>query len=118
MQNVDMEVSGSRVIIDFTRTGMNMETLMERVQEVLPLLYALLSADDTWLKLAGDDLVARERGCLAMNMMCQGATQSATKRAELLREIAGGSKSISDHGFPEFEEGQSLYVKSHPQSVL
>ena len=110
MQNVDMEVCGSRVTIDFARTGLNVETLMDRAQEVLPLLHALLSADDTWLKLAGDDLAARERGCLAMNMMCQGATQSATKRAELLRAIADGSESISDHGFPEFEDGQSLDV--------
>lgn len=110
MQSVDMEVSGSRVTIDFTRTGLNVETLMERAQEVLPLLHALLSADDTWIKLTGGDLAARERGFLAMNMICQAATQSATKRAELLRTIADGSQSISDHGFPEFEDGQSLDV--------
>lgn len=110
MQSVDMEVSGSRVTIDFTRTGLNVETLMERAQQVLPLLHALLSADDTWTKLTGGDLAARERGFLAMNMICQAATQSATKRAELLRTIADGSQSISDHGFPEFEDGQSLDV--------
>lgn len=34
MQNVDMEVSGSRATIDFARTGLNVETLMERAQEV------------------------------------------------------------------------------------
>ena len=110
MQNVDMEVSGSRVIIDFSRTGLSVETLMSRAQEVLPLLYALLSADDIWFKLEGDDLAARERGCLAMNMMCQSAMHSATKRAELLRVIADGSRSVRDQGFPEFEDGHSLDV--------
>lgn len=105
-----MEVAGSRVVIDFARTGLNVETLMDRAQEVLPLLYALMLADDTWLKLTGDDLAARERGCLAMNMICQGATQSATNCAELLMAIADGSETIADHGFPEFEDGQSLDV--------
>jgi hypothetical protein len=110
MQNVDMEVAGSRVTIDFTRTRLNVETRMDRAQEVLPLTYALLSADDTWLKLTGDDLAARAHGCLAMNMICEGATQSATKRAELLMAIADGSEAIADHGFPEFEDGHSLDV--------
>jgi len=110
MQNVDLEVAGSRVTIDFARTGLSVETLGDRAREVLPLLHALIAADDTWLKLTGDNLAARERGCLAMNMMCQGATLSATKRAELLRAIADGSESIADHGFPEFEGRQSLDV--------
>lgn len=110
MEDVDIEVAGSRVTIDFARAGLNMETLGERAREVLPLLKALLSADDAWLSLSGEELSARERGCLAMNMMCQGATQSATKRAELLQAIADGRESIADHGFPEFEGGQSLDV--------
>lgn len=110
MKDVDVEVAGSRLAIDFGRTGLNVETLEERVQQVLPLLHALLSADDAWLKLSGEDLASRARGCMAINMKCQAATQLATKRAELLLAIADGSESIADYGFPEFEGGQSLDV--------
>lgn len=42
MKDVDIEVGGSRVIIDFGRTGLNTESLAERAKEVLPLLHALL----------------------------------------------------------------------------
>ena len=110
MKDVDLEVAGSRVAIDFGRTGLNTETLEQRAREILPLLLAMVSADDAWLRLTGRELTARERGCLAMNMMCQSATQSATKRAELLQAIADGSESIADHGFPEFADGQFLNV--------
>ncbi|PKQ10556.1 MAG: hypothetical protein CVT70_19005 [Alphaproteobacteria bacterium HGW-Alphaproteobacteria-1] len=110
MRDIDMEVTDARVIIDFARTGLTTETLVARVREVLPLLCALLSADDAFFKLSEDELAVRERGYLAINMMCQGATQKATSWAELLQAIADGSESIADHGFPEFEGGQSLDV--------
>lgn len=110
MQDIDVNVTGSRVAIDFARTDLNTETLSDRLHEVLPLLYALLSADDAWFKLTDTERALRDRGILATNMICQGATQNAIQWAELLNSIVDGSESIANHGFPEFESGRSIDV--------
>lgn len=106
MKDVHVEVTGARVTIDFAHACLNTDTLSVRVREVLPLLKALLSADDAWLKLSSVGLETRQRACLAMDMMCQAATQSATNRAKLLEAVANGSESIANQGFPEFDPEQ------------
>lgn len=106
MLDVDIEVTGSCITIDFGRTGLHIATLKHRAEEVLPLLFSLVSADDTWLNLSEEEQLSRTRAWLAMDMMCQAATLNATRGAELLGSIAGGEESIADHGFPEFASGQ------------
>jgi hypothetical protein len=110
MRDIELKVNGARVTIDFTHANLSTETLLERAEEILPLLSSLIEADDACLKLTSGDLANRLRGCLAMNMMCQHATQKAIEQAILLRKIADGSEAIADHGFPEFSDGQSLDV--------
>lgn len=110
MEDVYVEVAGTRVTIDFASLCLNTETLTERVSEILPLLKALIYADDAWLNLSGVELATRERACIAMDMMCQEATQSATNRAKLLEAVANGSESIANHGFRDLDFGQDLSV--------
>ncbi|OOY04578.1 hypothetical protein BMI87_10165 [Thioclava sp. F28-4] len=110
VKKVDLEVTGSRLVIDFKRTDLSTETLLERAEEVLPLLIALISADDTLCRLTDEEFAERDRAWQAMDLMCQAATQSATRRAELLEAIASGKESIAAHGFPEFSGEKSVDV--------
>lgn len=110
MQGIVTSHEGSRVTIDFGSSGLNCETLRERVDEVVPLLHALLYADGVLSELPTEDLSERMIGYLAMDMVCQAAIQRAIAQAAVLREIADGSASIADHGFPEFEGGMPTDV--------
>jgi hypothetical protein len=97
-------VSGSQITIDFANTSLDLKTLLERTEEMLPLLHALISADEAWFKLNNNEKVLRGRGYVTMNMLCQSATQIATEKAKLLKAIADGSELIEDHGFPEYDD--------------
>lgn len=110
MQDINIEVAEDRVIIHLGEAGLNNQSIVQRVDEILPLLRALLSADDAFVKLSEEEFFERDRGCMAVNMRCQFSIQEATRQAELLKAIADGSESISDHGFPEFEGDQTLDV--------
>lgn len=110
MQGVSTSVQGACLTIDFSGSGLNLETLQERASEVLPLLHALLSADTVLSRLDVDTLEKRGRGFLAIDMMCQGAIHEACGQAELLMDIATGTASVAHHGFPEFADGRSLDV--------
>jgi hypothetical protein len=104
IQGVSIMVAGSQITLDFTATCLNLKTLLERTEEILPLLHALVSADDTWFDLTNSEILLRGRAYVTMNMLCQSAMQIATQKARLLKSIADGSEKIADHGFPEFDE--------------
>jgi hypothetical protein len=104
MQDIDININGTRVTIDFSHSGLSASTLDERLADVIPLLCALLSADDTWIELNADEVASRNRGCIAINMLCQASINNAKKYAELLQKIANGRELISNHGFPEFSD--------------
>lgn len=110
MQDIDLKVTGATVTIDFGRAAINVETLEERTHEVLSLLSNLLLADSVWQNLTDSEREGRLNAWAAMGMMVQSDLQTANKRAKLLVAIADGSESISNHGFPEFQDGQLLDV--------
>lgn len=110
MQEINIEVAEDRLVIHLGQIGLNNKSLMQRVDEVLPLLRALVSADHASEKLSEEEFFERGRGCMAISMRCQFLIQEATRQAELLRKIADGSETISDHGFPEFDGGPIIDV--------
>jgi len=110
MEPFEVIVADSRVTINFACVSQSPETLVERINDILPLLQALLSADEAWLGISDDEYAARARGWLAIDMMCKMDIQAATQRAKLLKSIADGAETIGDHGFPEFEDGESFNV--------
>jgi hypothetical protein len=107
MPDVDLEVSGKRVVIDFRRLAPGSEALAERVRDVLPVLIALVSADSAWRSLTEEERRLRANARSAIDMKTQATLLFAQAQAELLVAIIDGSESIADHGFPEFLDGQS-----------
>lgn len=110
MEDILTSYERSSVTIDFQGSSLNMDTFKERVQEVVPLLQALLKADTALSVLSNEELSERGIGFRAIDMICQATIQSAVVQAELLHDIADGSASIADHGFPEFVDGKNLDV--------
>lgn len=110
MHDIDIDVTNSHVTIDFSRTGIKTDTLAERTQEIIPVLRAFLAANDAWLSLTDDDLAIRGRGCMAVNIMYQGAIQNATRWADPLMAVAVDIESVASHGFAEFEGDTYLDV--------
>lgn len=102
MLNVDVEVIGTRVILDFCRLMPDSETLAERVREVLPLLVFLISADNAWRNLSDEDRVLRMHAAAAIDMKTQAVLLAAQAQAELQVAVIDGRLSIAEHGFPEF----------------
>lgn len=110
MQGISTSINGPQLTVDFSEAKLDLSSLGERIEEILPLLYALLAADTALSTLNGDEVETRGRGFLAIDAMCQVAIWNAQEKAELLREIAKGEASIANHGFPEFAEGRSVDV--------
>lgn len=110
MKNTILVATDGCVTIDFRDAEINESTLTQRTEEVLPLLHALILADQNFQKLSERDYSERGRAYMAMNMLCQFTVQKAIKQADLLRAIVDGSESISDHGFPEFDGDRVIDV--------
>jgi hypothetical protein len=110
MEDIRFEVDGPRLIVDFSQTGLSLETVEDRARDVFPLLAALLAADGVWQNLTASDQQERLRGYAAMNMVCQARIIAAVRQAELLAAITAGDASIADHGFPEFQNGDETAI--------
>lgn len=103
-----LEVTGMRVVIDLGHLATDSEAFFERVQDVLPILVALVSADGAWQGLTHEDRHRRAPASMAMEMKSQAALLAAKVQAELQVAIIEGRQFIADHGFPEFQDGRSL----------
>ncbi|PZQ96113.1 MAG: hypothetical protein DI533_16870 [Cereibacter sphaeroides] len=110
MHDIDIEISSYRLTLDFSRTGLSVVSLADRANEVLPLLYALVLADDAKSSLSDEQFADRQTGCMAMDLMCQAAIRGATGRAAMLLAVTEGTASISELGFPEFEGDAPIEV--------
>lgn len=107
MYNIDLEVLGTKVVIDFGSMEPDSEALCERVKEVLPILAALISVDSAWQSLTDDSRHLRALAAMAMEMKSQTAILAAKAQVDLQIEIIKGNQSIADHGFPEFADAQN-----------
>lgn len=105
MQEIDLRVVGTSVVIDFGALATGVE-LEERTREVLPVLSGLLAADAAWLALTEHERDLRAYARAAIDLTLQAALAAAAARTELLIAIIDGSASVADHGFPEFADGR------------
>ena len=103
MDDFELEVNGTRVVIDFARCACDAEAFADRIKDILPILRALVTADNSWHRLTDDERSYRQRSRLAMEMKLQAYLLATKRQADLVAAVIEGSESISSNGFPEFE---------------
>lgn len=99
-----IHINGLRLTVQTENDVVEADMLAERVEEIAPLLEALLRADSLWEDLDVRDQQKRHAAFLAMRMKCEAAIAAAVQRAELLCSIISGDERIGEYGFPEFDE--------------
>lgn len=75
----------------------------ERLGEIETMLREILSFDEVVAQLSESDLVRLQPAVAAMDLKYQTIVNAATHQARSANNVADGSESISDHGFPEFD---------------
>ena len=75
-----------------------------RVEEVMTLLSEILSSDEAASKLSDDELTRLQPGLAALELKYKILVHQATQQATAAKSIAEGRSTISQHGFPEFDD--------------
>lgn len=104
MVEINCRIDGTSVTLDCAPSDLDPVNIEDRIQQVLPLLKRLLDADVAFGTLPEPILEKRYRGIAAQSMKVEAAILSTVLQAELLASVIAGRESISDHGFPEFDD--------------
>lgn len=83
------------------------DALSEVLGELLPIMSKILEIEILWQSLKHEERVLLIRSHLAMSMKVRGRLAAALKEAENHFFVISGVECISDHGFPEFANGES-----------
>jgi hypothetical protein len=80
------------------------ELINIRLEEVLELLNEIVASDDAASKLTSAELTRLQPGLAALELKYKIFIHQAAQQAAAARSIAEGRDTISQHGFPEFDD--------------
>lgn len=82
--------------------AVNVDFMRERLTEVEAILREILAFDDAVTQLSDTDHSRLQSALAAIDLKYQMILHAAAEQACIGKNIAEGSASVSDHGFPEF----------------
>jgi hypothetical protein len=82
----------------------NGELINVRLDEVMTLLSEIVSSDEAASKLSDVELTRLQPGLAALELKYKILVHQATQQATAAKSIAEGRDTISQHGFPEFDD--------------
>ncbi|MDO6799721.1 hypothetical protein [Shimia thalassica] len=80
------------------------ENAYTRFEEIRGLVGELIAIEQALLSISDGEYENRFKAIQAMELKLQITLSSATEQAQICREIVLGLESISQQGFPEFQE--------------
>lgn len=103
--SVDSSLDGMRVVVDCSAFQLASDVVLERLDELLPIIDQVLAADEVWLSLPDDLISSRFRERLALDMVYQACLVRAHSEAVSLFRVVSGIEPSSGASFPEFRRG-------------
>jgi hypothetical protein len=94
---------GYVVHLDFRELKGSSAKIKSRVEEIIPILQAIVIADTAWSKLSEKRTQELFLPLVARDLMYQAFLVQAMGEAELIADVASGRKPRSVLGFPEFQ---------------
>jgi hypothetical protein len=110
MRNILVSVFDRRVQLDCSDFDLDDDVIVDSVSAVTELLTQILRAARSKALLTDATLEGRIAGIAAQDMIVQASILQALLQARILEEITLGRSSISDYGFPEFQETNTFDV--------
>jgi hypothetical protein len=93
---------GSSVTINLEAFNLSRDSIIERLEEIVPVLEAILSADSVRMTLTSATWRRLQVAITTQDLLYQGKLYEALAAARLLSDLQLEKENIGDHGFPEF----------------
>lgn len=110
MQKITASFKRGKVEISLPTASLPLEELQSRVNQLLPVLAAILEADTICDQLDAQTASKRHTAIAARDLIYQYKVYEASEAARLIGRIASGEESIANHGFPEFGSDETIGV--------